>query len=236
MDGFNKHKILQIILICDGMLVALFLLTNYLAPIPSWTITHWFDMDSEKNIPTWFSTVQLFFIASLCATYWRGLEERHLRRFYLLAALAFAFLSMDEAAQLHEGIARLARKVGAMYADPTPGLELWMVIYPAVAIAGAALFWREVAAFLRDKRGNAILFGGVIIYLGGVIGFEALAVMFIPTGTHNWLSGTEVALEEGSELLGQSLMVYAMLNKLKPTRVAERAEQALGLGVTRPQT
>lgn len=52
-----------------------------------------------------------------------------------------------------------------MHAHQTTGLELWMVIYPVMALMVALVFRREVLAFLREKKGNHIFFVGAIIYL-----------------------------------------------------------------------
>jgi hypothetical protein len=218
----NEKSIFKALVFADFLLLVLYLVTNFALPIPSWTFRHWFDLDAEVNIPTWFSSSQLFFIALVCIAYLIKLDNRRLQRFYVLAAAGFLFLSADETAQIHEGIGGIAMKthIAHEYFPHLP--QLWMLIYPAVALLLALVFWREIYAFLCDKKGNLIFFGGALVYVSGALGLEAVALYLIPA-TDRVLYITEVCFEETFEVLGQSIMCYAFLVKLATTHASTSA-------------
>src|SRR5262245_31840375 len=79
-----------------------------------------FDLDSEGNIPAWFSSSQLSLVA---LTLWscalkRGKVQQPSKVFFVLAGVAAAYVSSDETAQIHERITAL---VGQRYVDWVPG-------------------------------------------------------------------------------------------------------------------
>lgn len=64
-----------------------------------------FDFDTEKNIPTFYSTIALFFVSVLLL--FITLAHKKLKSFYLHwlgLAIIFLFLSVDEFAEIHERI------------------------------------------------------------------------------------------------------------------------------------
>src|SRR5699024_2691875 len=101
----KPHKIFLAFVAADFFMLLMYVATNWVIPIPSWTFRHWFDMDAETNIQTWYSSMQLFVIAIACLALCRArFDDTQLRRFYMLAIAVFIFLSADESGQIHEGI------------------------------------------------------------------------------------------------------------------------------------
>ena len=70
-----------------------------------------FSLENEKNIPTLFSSLQLFFAAvllAICAAQHKIDQGNYFRHWVGLAAI-FVFLSFDESAALHEKTLNLTR-------------------------------------------------------------------------------------------------------------------------------
>ena len=67
-------------------------------------IVNMFDLDSEKNIPTWYASTSLFFCSILLIVI--GFVKKQINdQFYyqwILLSVIFLFLSLDENVQLHE--------------------------------------------------------------------------------------------------------------------------------------
>lgn len=213
MNLFDEKNIFRMLVCANLFFLVAYLLTNLLIPIPSWTFRNWFDLDAEGNIPAWFSSMQLFFIAQISIFCAKNLDKGRLRRFYSLAAAGFIFLSIDEAAEIHEGVGGIAKKsfIAKEYFPNIP--QLWMLIYPIAALILAFIFRREIYVFLYEKKGNLILFCGALVFVSGALGFEAVDLYLIPEDAQI-LHMIEVSFEETFEVLGQSIICYAFLIKL----------------------
>ena len=64
-----------------------------------------FNLDGEANIPNWYSTVLLFFVSLTSLGIYilsDNVSHLHLRGFWLVFSGVYCFLSLDEAACLHE--------------------------------------------------------------------------------------------------------------------------------------
>ena len=185
-----------------------------------------FDLDGEANIPAWFSSAQLLFIA---LTFWNHARRQPLgmrpsRLFFIVAGCAAAYVSMDETAQIHEGITAL---LGKRYVDWLPRFTLthfWMVmLIVAVVMALIQLFAGDLLAIWQGNRSLALAgLIGICIGLSGGMGLETLGYkLFHGARTSLWYKA-EVTLEEFMEMLGASLILYATL-KLNGMKVARRA-------------
>lgn len=70
------------------------------------TVHNRFDLDAEANIPTWFSTTCLFEVSLVsflihCSCR-RNPAGTSFRWFWLIFSATYCFLSLDEAARIHE--------------------------------------------------------------------------------------------------------------------------------------
>src|SRR5687768_11398051 len=76
-----------------------------LSPAPS-QLGVLFNLDEEANVPSWYSSMQLFMIGViLLVASSSPLRVRdRLRSFVALLGTAFLFLSVDEAAAIHEKV------------------------------------------------------------------------------------------------------------------------------------
>lgn len=125
-----------------------------------------FNLDTERNIPTWFSTVLLAYLAIVA---WdivpRGAGKVTCVAYAALAGV-FLFLSADESAQLHERFANLIEVDGTF--AKARWVLLWLPVAGVVGMALALAMWRSSR---RLVIGLAI---GATIYLTGAVGVETI--------------------------------------------------------------
>ncbi|HEX5878718.1 MAG TPA: hypothetical protein VF468_10405 [Actinomycetota bacterium] len=133
-----------------GLLIALSLATRYgayraeVAQPGSTQVAAWkafmrlFDVNSEGNVPSWFSSMLLMgcaLVAALLAALVRRAGGRDARCWAGLAVI-LSLLSLDEAVALHE---RLGGPAGEVLGDATRGpLHFAWVVPGAVALEAAA--------------------------------------------------------------------------------------------------
>lgn len=133
------------VLVAGAALLAIELILEALfaAPLPSYTVQMWFDLNGEANIPSWFSSTQLFAVAALAAyaalaecAAWRAPLSRS---GWWLASAIFLYLSLDEAAQLHEAVGEQVSKhvtIGALQEN----VYYWLPAFlPAIVFGGLYL-------------------------------------------------------------------------------------------------
>jgi hypothetical protein len=157
------------------------------------------DLNTEANLPTWWSSTLLLAIGATAAGLW--LCERRLgrrRTHWLLVALGFGALSVEEVAGIHERF--------GYYLDVSGGVTDWPLLYlPVLGVGAAAL-----ARTLRDLgRPRAIMvLAGLALFVGVVV--AEVASMWTVAGAGDTLSLGETLFEENSELAGQALVLLAL--------------------------
>ena len=172
-----------------------------------------FHLGREANIPTWFSTVLLLFAAVL-----RGFIANakfkaceHYRYHWLVLSLIFVYLSMDEAAILHE-------EIGDLLGSILPG-TLFRYGWVTVGIPGAAFFAISYYRFLDSlpSRTKQLIFTAGIIFVIGAIGFEILAMPYENGRAGDFGFSILVAIEELLEMLGIILFNFALMELISST-------------------
>jgi hypothetical protein len=173
------------------------------------------DLDAEGNLPTWFSSFQLTLIAiSLWALAARLRDSRRpSRRFMRACGGFFLLLSIDETAMMHE---RITASLGSRYIDWMPDYfgnhigeaSLWILIL--MACLGAAYphlrgLWR------MSPVASLIAAAGCVVYVTGAAVLETIGYKMLSAGVSLGLYRVEVAAEEFFEMLGASLILYAVL-------------------------
>lgn len=173
-----------------------------------------FDVDFERNVPTWFSSVLLLLIAVVMLVIAMSPAERRDRlRWRILGGLALV-MSVDEVAVYHElwiGPTRSALGTdGALYfAWVIPALAL-------VAVVGAL----SLRFLMRLPRATAIgLVLSAACYVIGAVGLEMASAV---EGQRDDFSGFEslrydvvVAVEELLEMLGALGALHTLLRHLE---------------------
>ncbi len=120
-----------------------------------------FDLAGEQNLPAWWSGAKLLLIGALLALLLPRLTAD--RRSFLViagAALAFAFLSLDEFASIHEFIGRRTRFGGL----PVSGL--WPFLFGGAGLAVAAvLVMAGRPVWAGDRVAATCILGGLAAYV-----------------------------------------------------------------------
>jgi hypothetical protein len=179
-------------------------------------------VDSEWNVPAWFSSMLLGVIGLLMVllgSHKARLGERHARSWQSLGAI-FVALSMDEACGFHERLIGPMRELlGAggifHFAWVIPGLMFAAVV--------GLLYLR----FLLDlpKRTRWLFITAAALYLGGALGVEMLDGAYASAyGEENLGYRVLTAIEELLEMSGAVLMMYALLDYIGDHRPTAQAK------------
>ena len=136
-------------LFCLTLVIELVLVMLFLGHVcfadPNSFSYKFFHLDREKNIPTLFSTVQLFAvgIVFIVISTNDNATRKTLQRFFLLGGLGFIFLSFDEAFSIHESISKNFKAV-----DWVPRFKgnhgLWVMPYLVVLCLAMLLSLRPL--------------------------------------------------------------------------------------------
>jgi len=178
-------------------------------------LIRFFDVDREGNLPSWFSTLQLFGIALLSLAIgtlrfrWRLAWTHH----WFVLSLLFATLSLDESASLHEWTiphVRTALGVG--------GFLYWAWVVPGAifVLALTAFFWRFVFDLPLVIRLLAVCSAG--LYLAGALGLEMVGGYYFELkGGRDLHYAFITTAEESLEMMGLSLFIYALIRYAEMT-------------------
>lgn len=173
-----------------------------------------FRLRPESTVPTWYSSFLLLacaFVLSLIHLAKRRARDPF-RHHWLLLAILFLFLSVDETAQIHETIGDLAaKKASGLLGGFAPA---WTAVYGPLVALFAVFYFR----FLRHlPRRTAILFVlSGFLYVGGALGVESLSgyVATRVLDPDSFAYALFNATEEMSEMFCAVLFNYALLSYL----------------------
>lgn len=191
-----------------GIANLLGLVMNTRGGLPGRVVHRLFDLNTEANIPSLFSTLLLLCCFALLLFIHYTLPRITKRGWHwYIMSLVFLYLAIDENASLHEGLMVIFRKYfdlkGFFYYS-------WIIPYTAVGL-GMGLFF---IPFFRKLPGQVLLnFAfAALIYLGGAVGMEMIG------GRHDYLYGRSnmmyafyYSLEETLEMLGLTVFIGALL-------------------------
>jgi hypothetical protein len=160
-----------------------------------------FDLDAEESFGTWFNAGLLALAAILLWHQGQVLRVQGAiwHRWWLVLAVGFCLLSMDEIAGMHEWV--------NTQLEDTPWTVIGMPIFGLVGLAYLPFLWHY-----RWRTGLLFLLAGAI-YGGGAIGVEHFTDSEVNSLHYNMWT----ALEEGMEMLGVIVVIYAMLDFLRAT-------------------
>lgn len=184
-----------------------------------WGLRRLFDLGSENNIPTYFSTLQLVTAAVLL-----GVIACHQvsirspwRWHFVVLALGFVILSVDEASSLHE---TLMKPIGVSVAGD---LFYFKWLGPGiVVVALVGLSYLRLLLALPRRLGGLFLISGVV-FVAGAVGAEWIGSEMSrdrPDAHATWSYQIEVMIEEGLEMTGIALFIYALLLYIAEARIA----------------
>lgn len=171
------------------------------------------DPNQEASLPTWFAIMLLLGSAILLAAI--AAEKRHRSDPFFIhwvgLALVFLLMSIDECANVHELFNGPLREwfdlSGPLY---------WSWVLPGAAFVSlfAICYLRFIAHLSHESRNLFLLSGG--IYVFGSLGVEMVgAAVYSAAGLERTPAYLLVTVfEEGCELIGISVFVFALLRYL----------------------
>jgi hypothetical protein len=181
-----------------------------------------FDLNRENNIPTWYSSSALLLASALLAMIalvklqWQETYARH----WLVLAAIFLFLSMDEAASIHEKGSNLALLIMPSIGDSgylSRYLSYPWVVFGAPFVLLFSLAYLRFLIHLPVKTRSLFVLAG-IIYVGGALGVEIVSSRFAYLyGEGRRLESAMLFVwEEGFEMFGIVVFIYALTLYLGP--------------------
>jgi hypothetical protein len=173
-------------------------LTHAYAPDATWT--GFFSLSVEANLPTWYSALLLFGNAILFASIaWRAPRDRH---HWTGLAVVFTYLSLDEAAELHEHLGGTFDLGGALTFD-------WVI--PATAVlAGLAALYLPFVLRLPARLRHRLVIAGILYVTGALVLELPLGWWVSYAGDDNLGYGLIDLVEESLEMIGASLALLAL--------------------------
>lgn len=178
-----------------------------------------FSLEGEGNIPAFFSASLLLFTSVLFliigwakknsttpvyANYWLGL------------GVVFLFLSLDEAAQIHEKLD--TDLIWGAYESTGLLAWPWVIIYGGLALLFAASyfkFWMQLPWGFKPHYMAA-----AVIYVGSALGFEMLEALEYTT--HGGYTFTYVVLTSVEEMFEMGAIVYVIYTNMRFLSIAFR--------------
>jgi len=225
----NPKIVLIILLVISAILIALSIRGQYLKYLPGTIDIHgaWgeftldllmkgFYVDLEANIPSYFNTIILFIPALLLAgiAVWKFSIKDKFRIHWAGLALIFLYLSMDEAAALHERLIKPMRSI--INFEGYSGLFYFAWVIPGmVAVILFLLAYLRFFLHLENKY-KILFFISIAVYVGGIIGGEMISGHYANTiGLRNFEYAMFTSLEESLEWIGCSLTIYSLLSYIQ---------------------
>lgn len=217
IDTYPKQipTVILVFFLADAALVVLYG-ANQVVGAPFHALTRWLDLNGESSLATWYSVMQLACVAALAGLFAaRNFHATQIRTWPLLILpMMFLTLSVDELIQFHEW---LGEKSDALLPGSSRGntifqeTGIWMFLLgiPFMAVFLGIVYM--LRRYLIAVPGVLLkLLAGLAVFLTGAILIESLA-NFIQT---DFWYHVEIACEEGCELLGITIILWAFYDLL----------------------
>jgi hypothetical protein len=198
-----------------------------------------FDVGAERNIPTWFESMQFMLCSVLLAVVALSGRQRGGRytKHWGFLSIILLYMSLDEVATIHETIgAELERTLHATTGfTPSGAISFFWVVPAAIFVLVVALSYLRFLFHLPGSTRWRFVFA-VAVFLLGAIGFEMLTAEVVSSsgaiaswvassfggeigrGTANaiptLLKGGQTSIEEMLEMLGLTAFVWALLTHI----------------------
>lgn len=205
------------VLMAGFLLVQVALSLGFIGYVKGVPGTRQFNLDSELNLPAWWSSSLLVATALVCVGLWlTGSRMQRPSIQWLAIGFGFLLLSAEEIAAIHED-------VGVAVGGGADNVSVWPLVYAPIA---AVFIWMMLRAVRDLPRPIALLaVGGLLSYIG-VLVLEVLSL--------SAESNLTILAEENLEMLGTALMFAALASELthrflalypEPRQLAEPARE-----------
>ena len=207
----TKGKLILLVVLVLEVLLAIIYLAGIVLTGEAYPA---FDMNGQMTIPSNIQAFHLFLIAATAISiliFGRQSSRPPSRIFCCTVALLFSYASVDEVFKIHLHLYNLLN---------TSHHKAWMPIYLGIGISTLVVFHRDFIGMWHFHR-KAISFVaiGMGIFILGGFGGELFGVILKPLLAYMFPDGDfmrlllekcRVAVEELSELIGESLTVYGL--------------------------
>ena len=168
-----------------------------------------FDLDQEGNIPAWYDSALLLLCSVLLGVIGQGklLDRDPYMLHWRILAVIFLFMSLDEAAALHEMLIRPLRST--LHAS---GIFHYAWVIPgAVVVLLIGLSYLRFLATLPTKTRRLFILAGCL-YVSGALILEFVEGYWASVYGSNTLTQRMIeAAQEVGEMFGLSVFLYALL-------------------------
>lgn len=212
----SKHVIMTLMLII-AVLTGVSLLMNLVflhvnQSTAAYYATALFSVEEESNIPSLYSALALFAAAGvlLCVYFCYRRHDRKSRGFVIFLSAVFVYLSLDEAIAVHE---RLTPVTGHLI----PQAEVLYTMWVVPGIVFVSLIFLASIQFLRrlDPPTRTLVVTSGAMFVGGAIGLEIAAWMYLRDNDPDTVYVLYSAGEEFLEMSGVGLFIFALLRHLE---------------------
>lgn len=179
------------------------------------------DLESESNLPTWFSSMQLLLLAVMFALLAHWMRKRSASRAVWIPAFLFLFLSFDEIGMLHEWLGYQLdfflpageRANTALYYT-----GLWGIVIGVPALGCVLLMWRRLRShFSKPETAMRRIILGSCLLIGGAAGLDFVANFTEGAPLH--LHSIQIIAEEGAELFGVTFLCWGALEVIQASGI-----------------
>lgn len=183
-----------------------------------------FNLDRENNIPTWYASSALLLSSALLMLIWRlrKAQADPDARYWVALAAIFSYLSVDEAASIHETV------VHEMVLTLMPTLNASGYLFYPWVLAGSAFALVVGLSYLRflfrlpSKTRWGFLLSG-LLYVGGAVGLDLVEGNYEDQyGREHFTYTMLVACEESLEMLGILLFLCSLYGYMTVSHPAFR--------------
>lgn len=130
--------------------------------------TDLFNLDRERNFPSYYSGLKLFVVAVLASAVFTLSSKKSTRVFWAISSAVFIFLALDDLTELHENIAYYALYVKhlpfipGLFRSPTHN---WIFLFAPFFIAfGAFVLHSIIRLNVITGIARRLFFGGMIFF------------------------------------------------------------------------
>lgn len=218
MSGRKRIPLAVIVLFAIDSVLAISYVVIWLVQGPSGRLFHLLDLDGESNVPTWYSSVQLFCVSVLLGLFAVRNFDRPRKATWalMLCPLFFLALSADEIATVHEKVAYMIDGLflpgGDRKATSFRETGIWVFVLGIPVFSACLLALRSLRKyFASPPHLYKKISLGLFIYFGGAIGIETLSNM-VDANTLGYM--IETSFEELFEMVGVTVLLWAALDLL----------------------
>ena len=193
-----------------------------------------FDVGEERSLPTWFESIQFLLCSMLLAVIAVANKQRN-DRYSLhwgVLSIILLYLSLDEAASLHEAIGQQSERLlhSATGFTASGAITFFWVVPGAIFAFIVLVVYLRFLAHLPQTTRRWFLFAGALFVLGALglemlfaqiesssegignfIGMELELSQHSASAIPTILKGSLTCVEEMFEMLGLAAFVYALL-------------------------